>query len=58
MREIELPAGTFDHEDTGGSGPVVVPVGGLANDGSLWRASCATTTAARYRRSRSALIDG
>src|SRR3954451_10394595 len=35
--EIELSAGTIDYEDTGGDGPVVVLLHGLAMDGSLWR---------------------
>src|SRR6266576_681709 len=35
--EIELTAGTIDYEDTGGDGPVVVLLHGLAMDGSLWR---------------------
>jgi len=37
MQEIELPAGIIEYEDTGGSGPVVVLLHGLAMDGSLWR---------------------
>jgi pimeloyl-ACP methyl ester carboxylesterase len=37
MPEIELPAGTIDYEDTGGDGPVVVLVPGLAMDGTLYR---------------------
>jgi pimeloyl-ACP methyl ester carboxylesterase len=37
MREIELSAGTIEYEDTGGDGPVVVLVHGLAMDGSVWR---------------------
>jgi pimeloyl-ACP methyl ester carboxylesterase len=37
MREIELTAGTIEYEDTGGDGPVVVLLHGLAMDGSLWR---------------------
>src|SRR4051812_10790223 len=37
MREIELTAGTIEFEDTGGDGPVVVLLHGLAMDGSLWR---------------------
>src|SRR5436190_7295096 len=35
--EIELTAGTIEYEDTGGDGPVVVLLHGLAMDGSLWR---------------------
>src|SRR5438105_14894277 len=34
---IELTAGAIDYEDTGGDGPVVVLLHGLAMDGSLWR---------------------
>lgn len=37
MREIELSAGIIEYEDTGGSGPVVVLLHGLAMDGSVWR---------------------
>jgi pimeloyl-ACP methyl ester carboxylesterase len=37
MQEIELSAGMIEYEDTGGSGPVVVLLHGLAMDGSLWR---------------------
>jgi pimeloyl-ACP methyl ester carboxylesterase len=37
MREIELTAGTIEFEDTGGDGPVVVLLHGLAMDGTLWR---------------------
>jgi pimeloyl-ACP methyl ester carboxylesterase len=35
--EIELSAGTIEYEDTGGDGPVVVPIHGVAMNGSLWR---------------------
>lgn len=37
MSEVELSAGTVEYEDTGGDGPVVVLLHGLAMDGSLWR---------------------
>lgn len=37
MPDVELSAGTIKYEDTGGSGPVVVLLHGLAMDGSLWR---------------------
>src|SRR5260370_40845510 len=37
MQTIELSAGTIEYEDTGGSGPVVVLLHGVAMDGSLWR---------------------
>ncbi len=37
MQEIALSAGIIEYEDTGGSGPVVVLLHGLAMDGSLWR---------------------
>jgi len=36
MATVELSAGTIEYDDTGGSGPVVVLVHGLAMDGSLW----------------------
>ena len=34
--QIELSAGTIDYEDTGGDGPVIVLLGGLMMDASLW----------------------
>ncbi len=37
MQEIELSAGMIEYEDTGGSGPIVVLLHGLAMDGSVWR---------------------
>jgi pimeloyl-ACP methyl ester carboxylesterase len=37
MPEVELRAGTIEYHDTGGDGPVVVLLHGLAMDGSLWR---------------------
>ena len=37
MPEVELSAGTVEYEDTGGSGPVLVLVHGLAMDGRQWR---------------------
>ncbi|HEX4702019.1 MAG TPA: alpha/beta hydrolase [Pseudonocardiaceae bacterium] len=37
MPELELSAGTIDYQDTGGDGPVVVLLHGLAMDSSLWR---------------------
>jgi pimeloyl-ACP methyl ester carboxylesterase len=37
MQTIELSAGIIEYEDTGGSGPIVVLLHGLAMDGSLWR---------------------
>jgi len=37
MPDVELSAGTIKYQDTGGSGPVVVLLHGLAMDGSLWR---------------------
>ena len=36
MPTIELSAGTIDYVDTGGDGPVVVPVHGLIQDATLW----------------------
>lgn len=36
MPELDLTAGTIDYEDTGGEGPVLVLLGGIAMDGSLW----------------------
>jgi len=37
MQEIELSAGIIEYDDTGGSGPIVVLLHGLAMDGSVWR---------------------
>jgi pimeloyl-ACP methyl ester carboxylesterase len=37
MPEIELSAGIIEYEDTGGNGPLIVLLHGLAMDGSLWR---------------------
>ncbi|TVL93357.1 alpha/beta fold hydrolase [Streptomyces sp. SAJ15] len=37
MAEVELSAGTIEYEDTGGDGPVVVLLHGVAMDGTLWR---------------------
>ena len=37
MSTIELSAGTIHYVDTGGAGPVLVPVHGLLMDGSVWR---------------------
>jgi len=37
VAEIDLSAGPVDYEDTGGDGPVVVLLHGLAMDASLWR---------------------
>lgn len=37
MGEIELSAGRIEYDDSGGDGPVIVLVGGLIMDGSLWR---------------------
>lgn len=36
MPEIELTAGTIEYDDSGGDGPVLVLLGGLAMDGSVW----------------------
>ncbi|MGV9787391.1 alpha/beta fold hydrolase [Streptomyces sp. NPDC003435] len=37
MAEVRLAAGTVEYQDTGGTGPVVVLLHGVAMDGSLWR---------------------
>ncbi|WP_406364577.1 alpha/beta fold hydrolase [Streptomyces sp. NBC_00645] len=37
MAEVQLAAGTVEYQDTGGDGPVVVLLHGVAMDGSLWR---------------------
>ncbi len=36
MADLELTAGTIEYEDTGGDGPVLVLLGGLVMDGSVW----------------------
>jgi pimeloyl-ACP methyl ester carboxylesterase len=36
MPEIELTAGTIAYDDTGGDGPVLVLLGGLVMDASVW----------------------
>jgi pimeloyl-ACP methyl ester carboxylesterase len=36
MPQLELTAGVIDYEDTGGDGPVLVLLGGLVMDGSVW----------------------
>ncbi|MHB8235740.1 MAG: alpha/beta fold hydrolase [Solirubrobacteraceae bacterium] len=36
MAELELTAGTIEYSDTGGPGPVLVLLGGLVMDGSVW----------------------
>ncbi|HXB66250.1 MAG TPA: alpha/beta hydrolase [Solirubrobacteraceae bacterium] len=37
MPEVELSAGTIEYDDTGGTGPTIVLLHGLAMDGRLWR---------------------
>ncbi|MEU0302544.1 alpha/beta hydrolase [Streptomyces sp. NPDC006175] len=37
MTEVTLSAGVVEYEDTGGDGPVVVMLHGVAMNGSLWR---------------------
>jgi pimeloyl-ACP methyl ester carboxylesterase len=36
MPELELSAGTIEYEDSGGEGPVLVLLGGLIMDASVW----------------------
>lgn len=36
MPAVELSAGTIEYEDTGGAGPVLVLLGGVIMDGSVW----------------------
>jgi pimeloyl-ACP methyl ester carboxylesterase len=36
MPELELTAGVIDYQDTGGQGPVLVLLGGIAMDASVW----------------------
>jgi pimeloyl-ACP methyl ester carboxylesterase len=36
MPTVELTAGPIDYEDTGGGGPVLVLLGGVLMDGSVW----------------------
>ena len=37
MKSVQLSSGVIDYEDTGGDGPVIVLVGGLLMDTTLWR---------------------
>ena len=37
MAQVELSAGTVEYGDTGGTGPVLVLLPGLAMDGRLWQ---------------------
>ena len=37
MPDVTLSAGALSYEDSGGDGPVVVMVGGLAMDALMWR---------------------
>lgn len=37
MASIALSAGTIDYDDTGGDGPVVVPIHGVMQSGTVWR---------------------
>ena len=36
MSEVELSAGTIEYNDSGGDGPVLVFLHGVAMDGSVW----------------------
>jgi pimeloyl-ACP methyl ester carboxylesterase len=36
LAELELTAGTIEYRDSGGDGPVLVLLGGLVMDGSVW----------------------
>ena len=36
MPDLELTAGVIDYQDTGGQGPVLVLLGGIAMDASVW----------------------
>ena len=37
MKSVQLASGIIDYEDTGGAGRVIVLVGGLVMDATLWR---------------------
>lgn len=37
MEQVQLSAGTVEYQDSGGEGPVVVLLHGVAMDGTLWR---------------------
>jgi pimeloyl-ACP methyl ester carboxylesterase len=37
VAEVEVSAGTIEYEDTGGEGPILFFVNGLAMSGSVWR---------------------
>ena len=36
MNTVEVSAGTVEYDDTGGDGPVLVLLHGLAMDGRVW----------------------
>jgi hypothetical protein len=60
MPDVRLSTGTIEYEDTGGSGPIVVFLHGLAMNGSPCGATssrtCEATTAVWFRPCRSAAI--
>src|SRR5580700_9128460 len=37
VKSVQLASGVIEYEDSGGNGPVVVLVGGLIMDATLWR---------------------
>ncbi|CAN5643820.1 alpha/beta hydrolase [soil metagenome] len=42
MESVQLSTGTIDYQDSGGDGPVIVLVGGLLMDATLWAGVVAT----------------
>jgi pimeloyl-ACP methyl ester carboxylesterase len=62
MSEVELSAGMIEYDDTGGDGPVLVFLHGVAMDGSVWAPvvarTCGATTAASCPPFRSARTGG
>ena len=46
MKSAQLTSGVIDYEDSGGEGPVIVLVGGLLMDATLWRGVVASLTPA------------
>ena len=61
MSEVELSAGMIEYDDTGGDGPLLVFLHGVAMDGSVWApvvTELGATIAESCPRSRSARTGG
>jgi len=57
MPELELTAGTIDYQDTGGDGPVLVLLGGVSMDGSVWEPMVADLSLAGFGRIVAELLE-